>query len=368
MRHLATALALLAISAIPADASTVAHWGSYLNGDSETQRRPKTLPGLTEATAVDAGNSSGYALRANGTVWAWGNGGRGQLGNGALTDSPTTPVKVRIPATVTSIGEARNEGMAVDSTGHAWVWGEDGFSSLCVPGGRSIATPMQVPGLSHVVAVQGGEEHTIWLTASGTVLACGKNIYGELGIGQGRIISRTPTEVPGLAGIVEVSAGDRTSAARNGKGRVFMWGYNSHGQVGVGSSQSIIWTPRLVGLPEPAKQISAGGDLAENGASLALTNSGLLYGWGDDKCGEIGDGQTVNKLSPVNTGLHFASAVTGGLFSLGLDARGNVYSWGCNIGSALGVGGSGTAMTPLFVESGVTKISATAMNAEDLHR
>jgi alpha-tubulin suppressor-like RCC1 family protein len=350
-----------------ANAGTVSHWGSYLNGEEALQPTPLAVSGLSEVVSVDASNSSGYALAGNGTVWAWGNGQYGQLGDGSLGSSLTTPVQVKIPARIVSIGEAKNEGLAIDSTGQAWVWGENGSNSLCVRG-KAIATPVKVGGLRDVVAGQGGEEHTLWLTPAGGVLSCGRNTWGELGLGEAVDEARTPTPVPGLSEIVQVSVGERTSAARDGKGRVFMWGDNVHGAIGVGSKAATIWTPGYVTLPGPASEVSTGGDLEDNGSSFAVLPGETLYGWGDDNHGQVGDDSTADKLSPVNTGLHFASVVAGGVFSLGLTKEGEVYSWGGGFGGSLGVGGrSGPAFTPIFVESGVSEISATAKNAEDLH-
>jgi alpha-tubulin suppressor-like RCC1 family protein len=370
-RHIAGIVAILMLGlAAPAFGSAVSRTGSYLNGERFMQTTPLAVPGLSKVTAVDASNSSSYALRSDGTVWAWGNNEKGQLGNGTLTSSLTTPVQVSIPATIVSIGEAKNEGMAIDSTGHAWVWGENGSGSLCVPGRNfKITEPMQVPGIANVVAVQGGEEHTLWLTAAGTVLACGRNTYGELGLGEGVGFTRTATVVPGVSSIVQISAGSRTSAALDGKGQVFMWGNNAHGAIGIGSTEPIIWTATHVVLPGPASAISTGGDLGSNGSSLAILPGGALYGWGYDNAGQVGDGVQVDKLSPVSTGLHFVSAVTGGVFSLGLDTEGNVWGWGSSVNGDLGVGSaSGTFLTPQLVEGGVSAISATAWNAENLHR
>ncbi len=69
-----------------------------------------------------------------------------------------------------------------------------------------------------------------------------------------------------------------------------MCGENTRGQDGVGSMAPAVWTPTLVPLPEPATNISAGGDVVPNGTSFAVTKGGL-YGWGNDGAGEVGDGQ-----------------------------------------------------------------------------
>ncbi len=368
MKRMSLTAVVAFLCVVPAaSAATVSHWGSYLNGEEGLQPTPLSVSGLSDVVAVDASNSSGYALEGNGTVWAWGNGEYGQLGDGSTGSSLTVPVQVKLPPHIVAIGEAKNEGMAIDSSGQAWVWGENGSGSLCVRG-KMLSTPVKVAGLSKVVQAQGGEEHTLWISAAGAVLTCGRNSWGELGLGEGVEVTRTPTAVPGLSSIVEVSVGERTSAALDARGRVFMWGDNVHGAIGVGSSAPTIWTPTYVALPEAASSISTGGDLEDNGSSFAILPHEAVYGWGYDNHGQVGDRSSADKLSPVNTGLHFKSVVAGGVFSLGLDSEGNVFSWGAGFGGSLGVAPHrGPAFTPLLVESGVSAISATAKNAEDLH-
>jgi alpha-tubulin suppressor-like RCC1 family protein len=338
---LAILLFILAF-ATSATAATVSRWGSYLAGfggagPSETQTQPAPA-GLSEVTIIDASNSSSYALRADGSVWAWGNGTVGQLGDGKLASS-STPVRVVFPKgiVIKTIGESKNAGYAIDSAGEAWAWGQG--TADCLQG-RVRSEPVKITGLTNLTEVQGGENHVLWLERDGMVLGCGANGVGQLGLGKGVGVAKSPTVITGLKSIVQISAGDRTLEARDSSGQVFMSGENTRGQVGVGSSEAAIWTPMQVPLPEPATSISAGGDLAPNGTNFAMTAK-TLYGWGYDGQGQVGDRQTAPRLSPVDTGLHFASVAAGGTFVLGLDKEGNLYSWGRNAGGDLGIGRPG---------------------------
>lgn len=365
-RLLLTVVTLFVILCAPAYAAN--RWGAFFGGGkAHEQNLPSAVEGLEgTTTAVDASNASAYFLRSDGTVWAVGNGKAGELGNGGTTDA-TTAVQVGFPegTVIVAIGEARDEGYAIDSTGRGWAWGANGVGSLCIGKNAKQFTPVQVPGVTTATAVQGGSNHVLWLLANGTIKTCGTNAVGQLGLGKSVASTSTATEVPGLKHVVEVSAGDATSAARNEAGEVFVWGNNKHGQVGIGATSEAVYSPTHVSLPGAASQVSAEGDLSGNGHTLALVG-GTLYGWGTNKDGQIGDGTTTNRSSPVNTGLSFSSVAASGTYSLGLDSEGNVLAWGSAAKGALGNGAtSGKALTPVHVDSGVSAISATAYDSLD---
>ena len=361
-------------------AGSVARWGDYFGTPGNIQRKPTGVSGLVNVVAIDASNSSNYALECeggksscptDGVVMAWGDGGLGQLGGGVLPNSQSTAHPVLFPTGVhiVSIGEAKNEGFAVDSTGRGWGWGANGNGSMCIGNAIMQVTPVEIPGLTDVTAVQGGQEHVLWLLADGKVMACGENGFGQLGIGKSKS-SMVPVPVPGLSHVVQITAGNTSSGALDSAGNVYMWGYNRQGQIGVGT-QRMVSTPTKVKLPRPAVSLSAGGDAVGNGHTIAVLNDHSVYAWGDDSNGQLGDGQTKNEFSPVKVdvpaGVTFTSAVAGGIHSLALDTKGNVYAWGAGAKGQLGVGRVRQSFSPLKVDSRVDLISATALDSLDHH-
>lgn len=361
---LASALAVvLCIWAAPATgADHVERWGSF-GGESPPARSPTPVSGLANVTQIDVSNSSAYALQSNGTVWAWGHGGQGQLGDGSTSSSEGKAVKVAFPAGtfITALGEAENSGVAIDSSHHAWAWGQTG-ATTCMEGPhseRNVPTPVE--SIKEAIAVQGGEHHTVWLLPNGTVETCGDNQQGQLGVG-GTDDSAKPVLVPGLDEVVELSAGERTTCARTASGLVYDWGSDASGQIGNGITEPAVSKPYLVPLPGPAEEISCGGNLPTNGHALALVG-GQLYGWGADAAGQLGDGATQEELSPIATGLHFARVVASGSTSYGLTIFGQIYAWGSNYLRALGGGPPTGSLRPLLVDSDGLAISGTARNA-----
>lgn len=360
--------ASLAATATPALAGgSVMRWGSFGLGTAAPV--PTPVAGLSGVKAVLASNASSYALEANGTVWAWGNNRLGELGE-EIPGSPFAAVEVPLPlpsgVTATAIGQAEFVGVAIDSTGHAWAWGLSG-PSACMGQFRGYnMAPTEIPGISEAVQVVGGEHHTVWLLANGTVETCGDNNAGQLGVA-GISSSGSPVHVPGLTEVVEVSSAERTSCALTRSGAVYVWGANSDGQVGNGEESASVSTPYHVPLPGPASQVSCGGNIPTDDFTLALVG-GQVYGWGADQAGQLGEnGNEAKELHPVATGLHFAQIAAGGATSFGLSATGQLYAWGSNFESSLGTGGTRSSTTPRLIDEGVEQVWATAHNAVDLH-
>jgi alpha-tubulin suppressor-like RCC1 family protein len=372
-RVLGSALAgVLAILALPLTSASgadgaVQHWGSYAG--KHAAPLPTTVSNLVDVVAIDASNTSSYVLESNGTVWAFGENGRAQLGDGSNASSNKEAVQVDFPAGVkiVAIGEAQNSGFAIDSTGQGWAWGQAGGGQLCL--GKSeakIATPEKIAGMTEALAVQGGEHHVLWLLKNGTMESCGSNSNGQLGVSQKTKKSDVPVKIPGLSNVLEISAGEKSSCARTSAGSVYDWGADYNGQAANGLEEPGVYAPYLVALPGAASQISCGGNLPENGHTMVLVK-GVPYGWGADLFGQVGDGKTVNKLKPVIAteaqSLGLTHVVASGAYSLGLTAKGNVYAWGSDAGEALGTGTGASSLTPRLVDSGVSEISATAQNS-----
>jgi alpha-tubulin suppressor-like RCC1 family protein len=125
-----------------------AHWGSFFgngNAHNDTLLLPTSIQLPGPVVEVATSNSTQYALLADGSVYAWGLGGDGQLGNGTTADSFTVPMRVQFPAGVTiaslpTDSMPYNTGLAIDTTGHAWGWGLDQYGQLC-EGCRRVSDP-----------------------------------------------------------------------------------------------------------------------------------------------------------------------------------------------------------------------------------
>ena len=258
-----------------------------------------------------------------------------------------------------------NTGPAVDTMGRAWGWGLNGGGELCLGNTRAYSTPVMLP-LSHVTALAGASHHAVY-EAHGTVYACGQNVAGDLGDGSRRSSTR-PVRVAGLSGtpVTELVASFANSGALLADGEYLDWGYDGNGQLGGGHAGRASDVPVLVQLPYPVRQVAEGGSIWNNGQTIVMLSDGSLWAWGADGAGQLGDGTTVSRASPVRihppSGVTYQSLATGSATTYAVSTTGEVYAWGTSFVGQVGNGLTGVTRTPVVVASGATMISSTANN------
>ncbi len=279
----------------PETTSTVGHWGSFFGGPKgnfDIKKSPVTvtLPGTVRE--VGTSNSTEYALLTNGSLYAWGLGTQGQLGNARHRNSFSSPVRVRFPAGV-KIASIPTDvmpydtGLAVDTKGNAWGWGDNGGGELCLGNTTAHSTPVELP-LTDVTALAGASNHALY-DSQGTVYACGQNIDGDLGDGTTRNTT-TPRKVARLHGrlVTMLVASFANSGALLSDGRYFDWGFDGSGQLGNGLVRHSSDVPVRVHLPHPVIQVAQGGSIWNNGQTLVMLSNGSLWSWGNDRAGPAG--------------------------------------------------------------------------------
>lgn len=304
--------------------------------------------------AVSAGYVHSFGLTSSGNLMAWGGNSFGQHGAGA---GSTTPVQVL--TNVAAMAAGPQHSVAVKFDGTLWGWGNHTFGRL---GGASSSTPDQII-FTNAVAVATGFSHTLVLKADGTVWAFGKNDEGE--IGDGTTTQRnTAVQVTGLTGIVAIAAGRSSSYALQsdgaGGGIVWAWGKNNFGQLGDGSTLPRLTPVRVTGV-ENVSAIAASGT---GDSAFAIGGDGRIYGWGDNQSYQLGLGHTANVATPVPlpvvTRARLLSAGTDK--GVAVDAGAASWSWGA-IPYALGVPQRSYAFVPQRADI----YSALAISAAEGH-
>jgi alpha-tubulin suppressor-like RCC1 family protein len=358
----------------PSPAETVRHWGAFfgaahgVNYDLETSPTALTLP--APVVQVASSNSDEYALLTNGSVYAWGLGTAGELGDGTWHNSLTKPVRVQFPpgvqiAWLPTDVMPYDTAFAVDTSGRVWGWGNNGGGELCLGNTRAYDTPVQLPLLG-VTSLAGASNHALY-DSGNTVYACGQNLEGSLGDGS-FASSTTPVRVRGLDGssVIELVAAFANAGALLSDGEYFDWGYNHNGQLGDGHAGRPSDVPVRALLPHPVTEIAQGGSIWNNGQTLALLSDGSLWSWGDDSDYQLGNGALGMQALPVRfytpPGVIYESLATGSATSYAVSTAGNVYAWGVSFVGQLGDGTFIPASAPVLVASGASAISATANN------
>jgi alpha-tubulin suppressor-like RCC1 family protein len=296
---------------------TVWTWGSneeYALGDggSDDSAMPVQVQQdagtpLTNVVAIASGYSHNLALKADGTVWAWGADWGYQLGNDSEEDS-SFAVPVLMPDgtaldNVAAIACGADHNLALKSDGSVWTWGYNWEGELGT--GESDwrrANPASIVGLTNVVAIAGGAAHGLTLKSDGTIWSWGQDSEGSLGYGTVGGKQRTPAQVRNLTSVIAIAAADVHSLALKSDGTVWAWGGNSDGQLGLATSlqqnftqsnaAEVVAVAPPANSPLPAQTAGLAGIIAVAAGgyqSFAVSASGELLGWGSNGVGELGN-------------------------------------------------------------------------------
>jgi alpha-tubulin suppressor-like RCC1 family protein len=339
---------------------TVLCWGSnevgQLGDGTLTQRtRAVQVSGISNAVRISAGAFHTCALLADGTMRCWGSNNKGQLGDGT-TSNRVTPVQVTGLTNVTDIAAGGEHTCAVRANLSAQrCWGSNSNGQL--GDGTNIDSLTPVENLGSTAAIVAGPAHTCALRLNGAVFCWGSNNRGQ--IGDGTTVDRlTPTFVPGLTNATALTAGGSHTCALFGDGTGACWGANSDGQIGDGST-----TDRLqpAGLSSLAKAVTIHAGINH---TCAVVASGEAFCWGDNASGQLGNGTLSDSIlpNPVTgiSGSVNAKQVIGGFFhACAVRSNGTASCWGRNSGGELGDGSTTDRPTPVPV-SGITNALAIA--------
>ena len=324
---------------------TVWAWGrndSGQLGDGTTTDRatPAHVLGLDNVVAIASRGSPSFALKSDGTIWAWGANSHGALGDGTTTNR-TTPVQVLELDDVVAIAPS----LALRSDGTVWAWGPNGAGQL---GDGTITSPgttipVQILGLDDVVAIAAGNQHSIALKSDGTVWSWGTNTDGFISAGP----TTPPVQVFGIDNVVAISLYWGHSLALRSDGTVWAWGLNNRGALGDGTTTFRATPAQVLGINNVVA-IASG-----THHSIAIQSDGTVWTWGSNSYGLLGDGTIVREsLTPVRVhGLDNVVAIVSGWYHvLALQENDSaVWAWGYNDRGQLGDGTTVGRNTPVQV-------------------
>jgi len=402
-----------------------AELGDETSTSSSTPVAVTGLGGGVVATALSVGDGHSCVLLTGGAVFCWGQGYRGELGNGSTSDS-THLVEVMMPQNAAAIAVAAGgeHSCAVLGSGEVACWGDNTSDQLGIgAGGASFsAVPALVVsqasdgGLGGATSVVAGQEHTCALLTGGQIACWGSNSSGQLGIGS-TASSPAAVSVPGVEGAIEIGAGAAHTCALlggadggSGDGAVKCWGADGLGELGVampgGANVTSVpavpvampaashvrcgygftcalltaggvdcWgyngfgqlgvMPPIAGLPAPVPGIVGATALATGDNSTCAVTATGVFCWGYDGYGQLGDGVGSQESTPVPVaGLTGAVEIAAaGDHACAVLADGGAACWGDNLAGDLGNGTLAIATVPVSVTSVAGATGVVAGNA-----
>jgi alpha-tubulin suppressor-like RCC1 family protein len=335
-----------------------------------------TLQGI-ESVAKSGGSGGEHSLalrQSDGSVWSWGKNTYGQLGLGGLADTNPHPVPQQVLGAggkgyltgVVAIAAGVDSSYALKTDGTVWAWGGNITGELGNADSHISysSTPVEVKvgkqtALSGIVAVAASGvdfgtdsgSHVQALTSGGNIYSWGRNARGELG-NNSTADSYLAVEVEGVNGngflssINGIGALRDSSLAQSTTGQVYAWGDDGDGELGNGVTTGMAYKTPILSNFSTATSV-AGGDLD----SMALSSDRHVWTWGSNMFGQLGNGSTTDSNVPVQvSNMSSVTAISMGSFDgLAVRSDGTVWDWGLNGNGELGNGGTTNSSVPVQV-------------------
>jgi alpha-tubulin suppressor-like RCC1 family protein len=329
-------------------------FGGRLGDNTTTDRSSpvSVVGGFTDWCGVSAGVCHSLGIRVNGTVWAWGLNSFGALGDNTTTDR-SSPVSVVGGFTDWCDVSAGSHSLGIRVNGTVWAWGLNTSGQLGDGTTTNQSSPVLVAGgFTDWCAVAGGSGHSLGIRTNGTAWAWGGGADGRLGDGIATARSSPVLVAGGFTDWCGVSAGGAHSLGIRTNGTVWAWGFNSAGQLGDGT---------LTGRSSPVSVVGSFTDwCAVAGGvnhSLGIRTNGTAWAWGSNSQGRLGDGTTTGRSSPVSVVGGFTDwcdVSASGYHSIGIRTNGTAWAWGRGTNGQLGDGTTACRSSPVSVVGGFT--------------
>lgn len=330
--------------------------GNNATGSLAARSSPiQTVSSGTNWKQVSNGQSYSAGVKTDGTLWLWGSGAGGTLGAGDNSNRSSPVQTVSNVTTWKTVSVTGAMSAAIKTDGTLWTWGLGTYGQL---GNQSIvnrSSPVQT--VSNVTTWKQVTNATTQATAAvktdGSLWTWGNGAYGVLG--NNSVVARSsPVQtVSNVTTWKQVSMGLSTTAAVKIDGTLWTWGCNGDGQLGNnrgGAAENRSSPVQTISNVATWKQVSSG-----NRVTAAIKTDGTLWAWGYNTGGSLGDGTNISKSSPVQSvsgGTNWLK-VSASYTSAGIKTDGTLWLWGC------GNNGTGGNNVGIFaISSPIQTISA----------
>ena len=341
------------------------------DGTTDDKNEPKRIWLLVYVSVAAAADHT-LGIRHDGTLWAWGYNAYGQLGfDPGIFSKIKTPSEIKPGFTFVSVAAGSRHTVAIKSDGTLLAWGRNDYGQLGNGTKDDEDDPTQIGEDDKWVSVSAGRNHTVAIKSDGTLWAWGEDEQQQLGNGEEAGRQLIPIQIGEDEDWVSVAAGEWHTVAIKKDGSLWAWGRNDRGQLGVGNENDTRHVPTEIVIGPPATWLMVDAGLRN---TFAIRTDGTLWGWGANYYGQLGNGSTEDKYIPTqiknDNNWVWVAAGNGartnvneeekGGYTVAIKSDGTLWAWGANDYGQLGDGTTVDKTTPTEIKSNNNWISVAA--------
>ena len=308
---------------------------------------PTQIGTLTNWSTVSVSSTHSLALKTDGTLWAWGTGTSGQLGQVTVIVNRSSPAQVGTLTGWSTVCAGQSHSVATRTDGTLWAWGLGTSGELGqVTAAVSRSSPTQIGTLTAWSVVDGGNFYTLALRTNGTMWSWGVGGSGQLGEVTGIASRSSPIQIGTLTSWSSIVLNFNHAMARKTDNTLWVWGLGTSGQLGQVTAIVNRSSPTQIGTLTTWSSLAVG-----TTHSLAVRTNGTLWAWGIATSGQVGDSTKLTRSSPVQIGTltGWASVAGGASHSVARRTDGTIWAWGQTTIGQLGNLEDGTRFSPIQI-------------------
>lgn len=315
-------------------------------GDNKNRVTPTLVKFFNDKSPkrVLANDHYSLVLSKDGLIYAFGKNNYSQLGDKDNNNSFLPHVISEIQQVAHIFSSSFFESyFALTENGNLYAWGDNNYGQLGLGEGRIYKFPKRVKTLSNIIGMSTDFRSIFVVNRDGEAYGFGDNTWGQLGtggLGDERPYHYYPMKVQDLWDIEEIVTNDFSSFAITKRGDMYSWGMNDSGILGLGFNDNVLRTseiPKKIPQLSHIKKVSVGGFFA-----LAINQEGKVYAWGRNDRGQLGLGDRENRNMPTEIfffkNMPIENVKTQGSYSIAITKDGKAYAWGGNESGQLGLG------------------------------
>jgi alpha-tubulin suppressor-like RCC1 family protein len=288
---------------------------------------PEKIFNLNNIIEVSCGEKHSVCLDNKGQVWSFGCNSDGQLTNTLL--SIYSPKLIPGLNNIINIACGTNTTFCLDNKGRVWSFGQNDFGQLGLGHSNIVDLPTMIPELNNIIQISAENNYTLFLNKKGQVFIAGN--MGQLILGdcimRSFSINPNPSQIPDLVEIVQISTGNNHVLCLDRQEKVWVFGYNRFGQLGLGDKRNRN-TPVMIPNLENIVYVSCG-----SSHSICLDAWGRVWRFGSNENYQLGLNDDINRTFPTlrdDSLNNIIQAISGRYCNLCLDIKGNVRVFGSN--------------------------------------